>query len=233
MYTFASGLPLARQSKYAVFNALCHCGVENADDLDALARLIYDDGQAEQILTTRGVNNVVWLVLRHALQNHSKKQTCPGPDTSLTSFLEACVPSLLHLSGTLHDMCQHTLQDLVDLSTLPESEWPHLQSHLVSQGFSLVEWLSFRQGLRSLSSDIGGVTTLSARVNTSALPSGAGILEALKRVGLRLNEDIDKFCGLKPGHLEELLEMLMREGVSYADCRRVEDELQKRAKEHV
>ena len=39
VYAFVSALPLPRQSKYNVFNALCHCGVENAEDLDALSYL--------------------------------------------------------------------------------------------------------------------------------------------------------------------------------------------------
>ncbi|TCD71160.1 hypothetical protein EIP91_012108 [Steccherinum ochraceum] len=232
VHAFVSALPLPRQSKYNVFNALCHCGVENAEDLDALARLIHDDGQAEQIITVRGVHIIEWLVFRHALQNHGSKQICPGPDTQFTSFLEGCTPPLLHLSGALHDMCQHTLQDLVELSTLQGPDWPRLQSHLISQGFTLSEWLSFRQRLRSLSSDSGSDSTLGARTNTSTVSSGSKVVEALKKVGLRLDEDIDKFCRLNMEHLDELLEMLSREGVSYADCQHVKVELQQRAREH-
>ncbi|THH21597.1 hypothetical protein EUX98_g8346 [Antrodiella citrinella] len=230
VYTFVQGLLISTSSAHNIFNAFSNCGIQHTSDLDALATAIHDSqDEARQVLVKRGMNYADWLIVRHALLNRDNRQTCPGPDDGFDVCLASTSPPLSHHASMLHDMCLHTLTDIRDLASL-SAEWPHIQTHLLSQGFSLAEWFGFRQALTKLATG-GGAFVLHARSHTPA-PETGGLADmtrwaAFKRIGLRSEDDIKALCTLQSEHLDDVMEMLVKEGLGYSECRYVEDALRR------
>jgi len=222
VHAFVQGLSVSTRSAYTIFNAFANCGIESPPDFEALMGIVRDNtDEARQLLMKRGLTYVDWLVVRHGLLNRGSRQTCPGPDNDFAVFLTTCSPPLTHHTALLHDMCLHTLADIRTLSSLP-AEWPHTQTHLLYRGFTLLEWFGFKHGLQTLAQPEG--------VSTPPMPPTGGLtaiakMEAFKRIGLRSEDDIKALYTLRSEYVDEVLEMLVKQGLSYSECRFVESEL--------
>ena len=224
VHRFVQDIEAPRASAYSIFHAFSNGGIATGEDLSTLAGLIYENAQAENILKQRGMNHIEWLAVRHALLNRSSTHSCPGPDPEFRTFLTSCTPSLMDIAPLLHSLCLHTSQDLLKLSAIP-AEWPHLQNYLLAKDVSLIHWLALRRSLQSLLPDVGDrAANLTHRARRVNAPLGAKEREALRRVGLHSEADINTFCSIGLDHLDELLEMLSKEGLTYSECKGVEAE---------
>ncbi|TCD65423.1 hypothetical protein EIP91_002679 [Steccherinum ochraceum] len=242
VHSFLSSLPIPRQ-QMPLFVRLGACGIMSLQDLLALNQVTrLDPPRARDLLLANGLNYAHWITLRHhlSLLADGDPSKLEDDDGFLQSFLELCSPPLGHRLAVLTAAGMLGREDVHAVANSPQAHWPAMKDFLSSHGFTFVETLSFRRSLSAFS-QATAVTysaldakhplvtffmTLQGTVATR-LP-----VDIFGRVGLETADDLDDLCRLSDQEVEEVLDELSKEGLTWMECKAVRAGLIRRAEKY-
>ncbi|TCD71163.1 hypothetical protein EIP91_012111 [Steccherinum ochraceum] len=240
VHAFVAGLPLLSPEDPYNFDLFAKLGMAGIKEKDDLEMLTVDFDRARDFLTGKGVSFLQWIVVRHGLLARTRRRgSDPNQNVEIEAemldFLKQRSPSLEHLSPILRDIGL-TYSDVKHLYSL-RGTWPALGKYLISQGFKFAEFVAFKRGLLGLYSPAQDLVDLMDPSHHEALKTfladvkgdAKSKIDSFMRVGFCYREDLDMLSTLPAERIDEVLDGLVKEGLSWSECKAVQDALHRRA----
>ncbi|TCD71164.1 hypothetical protein EIP91_012112 [Steccherinum ochraceum] len=221
---------------FKLFEKLGMLGVRTKADLDMLSANLE---QTKEFLLKKGISFLEFIVIRHHLLLRARRHR---PETGrdmadepkMLEFLKQYSPPLEHLSSVLRDIGIQN-SDLEHLSSLDDA-WPAFGKYLLSHGLQISEYRSLRRAVPVnrrvdlAEADSNPEPYLALQIFLKALKGDLNSkVDAFVRAGLCYSEDLNMVCVLPEEQIDEILDGLIKEGLSWTQCKAVREGLKDRA----